>query len=154
MTSSLKILLNEATEADIVAHLQACDIDFVPPLSGRTEINNFAKKILCNSTRFEAWSSGVLVGLVASYCNNRENLIAYITSVSVLREWNRQNIAACLLKQCIAYVKALGMLQIVLEVGRDNKPAIKLYEKSGFVASITDKPFVTMILFLEGREKT
>ena len=38
------------------------------------------------------------------------------------------------MNQCIEHAKALGMRQITLEVASGNTSAIKLYEKSGFVA--------------------
>ena len=85
MQAAVDYLSNKASEAEIAEHLSRCDADFVPPLSGRVEINDYAKKIASKATRFEAWSGGTLVGLVAAYCNDQEKHIAYITSVSVLR---------------------------------------------------------------------
>jgi len=87
--------------------------------------------------------------LVAAYCNDQEKHIAYITSVSVLREWMGKGIAANLMKQCIEHAETSGMWQISLEVASDNTPAIKLYEKSGFVAGKVNAPFVTMDLYLK-----
>jgi len=64
----------------------------------------------------------------------------------VLREWMEKGIAAFLMRQCIEYAKTSGMRQIGLEVAEGNTPAIALYEKSGFLASKTNAPFVSMIL--------
>ena len=69
---------NKASEIEIAEHLTRCDTDFVPPLSGRVEINDYVQKIFGKATTFEAWSSGALVGLVATYCNDQEKRIAYI----------------------------------------------------------------------------
>jgi ribosomal protein S18 acetylase RimI-like enzyme len=149
MSKPVKYRLDKASEAEIAEHLLSCDADFVPPLSGRVEINDYAKKIAGKAARFEAWSDGRLVGLVAVYCNDPEKRIAYITSVSVLRESMGRGIAKNLMKQCIARVKALGMHQVSLEVASVNMPAIGLYEKSGFVAGRTKAPFVTMALYLK-----
>lgn len=143
---------NKASEIEIAEHLTRCDTDFVPPLSGRVEINDYVQKIFGKATTFEAWSSGALVGLVATYCNDQEKRIAYITSVSVLKEWTGKSIAACLMSECIKDMKALGMRKISLEVASDNTPAIKLYEKSGFVAGNANAPFVTMNLYLKSGE--
>jgi len=153
MSTAVEYLLNKASEAEIADHLSRCDTDFVPPLSERVEIRDYAQKIASNATRFEAWSGGKLVGLVAVYCNDREKGIAYITSVSLLREWTGRGIATSLLKRCIEHVKVLRMRQISLEVASDNTPAIKLYEKSGFVVGKADVPFVTMKLYLESGAK-
>jgi len=146
MIAVVEYLSNKASEVEIAEHLSRCEADFVPPLSGRLEINDYAKKIASKAMRFEAWSDGRLVGLVAAYCNDQEKRIAYITSVSVLREWMEKGIAAFLMRQCIEYAKTSGMRQIGLEVAEGNTPAIALYEKSGFLASKTNSPFVSMIL--------
>lgn len=148
MSENIEFGSNKASEAQIAGHLSHCDADFVPRLSDRVEIAEYAKKIAGKAMRFEAWSGNELVGLVAAYCNDREKRIAYITSVSVLREWTGKGIAASLMQQCIEHAKTSGMRQISLEVAGNNAPAIKLYEKSGFVAGKTNGPFVTMELNL------
>ena len=153
MSESVEFGLNKASEAQIVEHLLRCDADFVPPLSDRVEISDYAKKIASKAMRFEAWSGDMLVGLVAAYYNDQEQRTAYITGVSVLREWTGKGIAASLMRRCIDNAKASGMRQISLEVASDNVPAIKLYEKSGFVAGQTNAPFVTMNLYLKSREE-
>lgn len=142
--------LNKASEAEIAEHLARCDSDFIPPLSGRIEIKIYAKKLASKATRFEAWSDTTLVGLVAVYCNDQVNRVAYITSVSVLREWLQNGIATRLIGQCIAHAKTLEMRQISLEVGEANFGAIKLYEKNGFMLGKINAPLVTMNLLLNG----
>lgn len=152
MSAAVEYFLNKASEAEIAEHLACCDADFVPPLSGRVEINDYAKKIASKATRFEAWSGDTMVGLVAAYCNDQEQRIAYITSVSVLRQWTGKGIAMNLVKRFIAHAKASGMRQINLEVASDNEAAINLYEKSGFVVGKANAPFLAMGMFLESVE--
>ena len=153
MIESVEYRLNRASESEIADHLLCCDVDFVPPLSGRVEIKNYAQKIVSKATRFEAWLDGALVGLVAVYCNDQEKRTAYITSVSVLKELMGKGIATRLITQCIKHVQASGMGQVSLEVAVNNIPAIKLYEKSGFVADKADTPSVTMNLYLNSGEE-
>ncbi len=152
MSTAVEYLSNKASEAEIAEHLSRCDADFVPPLSGRVEIADYAKKIASKATRFEAWSGNALVGLVAAYCNDQEKRTAYITSVSVLKAWAGKGIAARLVAQCVEHAKVLGMRQISLELAGDNTRAIRLYEKSGFVAGKVTDAFVTMNLYLESGE--
>jgi ribosomal protein S18 acetylase RimI-like enzyme len=153
MSAIVEFLLNKASAVQIIDHLLCCDADFVPPLSGRVEIRDYAKKIASNATRFEAWSGDIPVGLVAAYCNDQENRIAYITSVSVLKEWTRKGIAAGLVGQCVEHAMVSGMRQISLTVAAANTPAIKLYEKSGFIVSKANGPFVDMNLYLKSGEE-
>lgn len=158
MQAVVEYLSNKASEAEIADHLLHCDVDFASPLRSRVQISDYAKKIASKATRFEAWSGSTLVGLVAAYCNDQEKLIAYITSVSVLRNSTGKGIAYRLMNQCIEHAKELGMRQISLEVARGNTSAIRLYRKSGFVASRTKSAFVkkNLILkcFLTGRDSS
>jgi ribosomal protein S18 acetylase RimI-like enzyme len=153
MSELVEYSLNKASEAEIAEHLRACDADFSPPLSGRIEIKDYTQKIVGKAARFEAWSSGTLVGLVAAYCNDQEKRIGYITSVSVLREWTGKGIAERLMLQCIEHARSSDMRQINLEVSSENRPAIMLYEKSGFVAGKAKAPFIIMNLNLKSGEE-
>ena len=153
MSEAVEYQSNKASEAEIAEHLSRCDADFVPTLSSRVEIKNYAKKIINKATRFEAWSGDTLLGLVAAYYNDQEKRIAYLTSISVLKEWMGKGIAACLMRRCIEHAKASGMWQISLEVEEGNAPAIRLYKKSGFVTGKVNKPFVSMNLYLISDEE-
>lgn len=149
MALAITCCLNKATEEEIAEHLCRCDADFKPPLSSRVTIVDYARKVTLRALRFEAWSSGKLVGLVAVYCNDPERRSAFITSVSVLKEWVSKGIAGELMKQCIEHAVALGLRRISLEVSTNNTAAIRLYEKKGFTAGTASKSFVTMKLFLK-----
>ena len=153
MNAEVEYFLDKASAAEITEHLARCNADFVPPLSSRVEIDKYAQKIASNATRFEAWSAGTLAGLVAVYCNDQEKSIAYITSISVLKARAGEGIAARLMNRCIEHAKALGMKQVSLEVAEGNTPAIRLYEKSGFVAGKINAPFVSMHLYLKSGEE-
>ena len=149
MSAAIEYSTNQASEAEIAEHLLRCDSDFMLPLSARVEIKDYAQKIVSNAARFEAWSGDTLVGLAAAYCNDMESGVAFVTSVSVLREWAGKGIMSKLISQCIEHAKKFGMWRISLEVGDGNMPAIRLYEKYGFVAGKVNLPFITMHLNLE-----
>ena len=153
MSATAKFVLNTATIPQLTNHLLCCDFDFIQPLSGRTNINDYAIKISSKAARFEAWSSSELVGLVAAYCNDRTTRVAHITSVSVLRGWRCKGVGHTLLDNCIAYARAAGMRQVGLEVAAGNLPAIKLYERHGFVPTKSESPFVQMLLALKTEYK-
>jgi ribosomal protein S18 acetylase RimI-like enzyme len=137
---------NTASESEVAEHLLRCDGEFVPPLSDRLNIPEYADKIVRRATRFEAWSNGVLVGFVAAYCNDQVTRIAHITTVSVMRVWTGQGIAACLINRCVEHARAVGMVEIGLDVAADNAAAINLYKKAGFVAGEWNEPFLSMRL--------
>lgn len=146
MSSQIEFGMNRADEAELARHLRSCDADFVPPLSGRVELDDYAHKISAKAARFEAWVDGELVGLVAAYCNEAERGIAFITSVSVRDDWQGRGVAARLMERCIGHVATIGFKRIELEVDKENSGAIKLYEKTGFkIDKVTDR---SMIMFL------
>src|SRR5262249_33599626 len=149
----IAFFLNKAGTAQIGEHLLRCDTDFIPPLSGRVEIHDCAHKIGSKATLVEAWSGDTLVGLVAAYCYELEKHIAFITNVSVLKEWSGKGIAGDLLKWCVEHVKAMGMRQVNLKVAIGNTVAIRLYEQNGFVARKRDAPFTTMNLCLKSEDE-
>ncbi len=148
MNDMIHYFLNRATESEIYNHLSACDPEFVLVLSERVDIREYSGKIHNKSERFEAWDGDVLVGLVAVYCNDQARHMAYITSVSVLGGWKGKGIAAELIRRCIGHAENSGMHCIRLEVAPGNDPAIKLYEKYGFVIYDTTASSITMKLFL------
>lgn len=153
MSVAVEYRSNKASAAQIAAHLRRCDADFVPPLSGRVEINAYASKLLDKSTRFEAWADGTLIGLVAVYCNDLEGCIAYITSVSVLKQWRGKGIGTRLLHQCLAHAQGAGMGQIRLETTGNNANTNRLYKRIGFAADQTNTSFLGMELSWQNREE-
>jgi len=122
-----------ASENIIFVHLSHCDNNFIPTLGSRVEIADYARKIANKTVCFEAWVKGDLVGLVAVYCNNPLMDVAFITSVSVLSEFQGRGIASRLLANCKAHVRKLGFTFIELEVSSINKAASDLYLKHGFI---------------------
>ena len=124
-----------ATAKNISAHLKCCDSTFIPTLSSRLDIKEYAKKIFENAQTFEAWANDELIGLVATYCNSPDRVTAFITSVSVMPEWHGKGIATQLLADCILSMQSLGFARIELEVGADNMAAFALYSKQGFTTT-------------------
>ena len=149
MTSRVKYCFNRATESNIYRHLSACNADFVESLIRRVNITEYCKKIYKKAVRFEAWSGDKLIGLVAVYCNDITQCKAYVTSVSVLNEWQGKGVASQLMSRCIEHVKELSMYCISLEVACENAPAIRLYEKCGFIIADNSDSLITMNLFLD-----
>ena len=148
MNEQVEFGLNKASKAELAQHLLACDANFIPQLSYRVDIEKYAEKIAQSAMRFEAWFDGKLVGLVATYFNDKEKKCAFITSVSVLQEWGGRGLASQLMERCIKHAKLTNMKQLSLEVASNNHIAIKLYERNGFSASKAESSFISMNLYL------
>jgi ribosomal protein S18 acetylase RimI-like enzyme len=130
--SRLIYKINSATVDEILAHLIDCEGNFTPPLNQKVEISLYANKIFNKSVTFEAWSNGTLVGLVASYFNSSEGQHAFITNVSVIKEYGKKGIASELMSRCIKYATKHNFKRITLEVFNENKELINFYKKFSF----------------------
>ncbi len=132
MTLTLEFRQNSSTGAQIEEHLLRCDRQFVPPLSVRGQIDAYAQKLASHADRFEAWSEGELVGLVAAYCNDRVTHQGFITNVSTLPGWMGHGIGTQLVVRCLDHARGVGMFTMRLEVAATNTRALNLYSRLGF----------------------
>lgn len=128
----IEYTLKKATEEAILQHLQACDNNFLPPLSKKINLQAYAKKIYDNTVTFEAWDNNILIGLVAAYFNDTDKIVGFITNVSTIKEYGGQGIASKLMNQCILYGQQHNFESIHLEVFSENRVAFNLYKKFGF----------------------
>jgi len=150
---SISYSSNSATVDQLSDHLRRCDRGYVPPLSERVVIDDYARKIAKRATRFEAWSDGGLVGLVAAYLPTAVDDPVFITDVSVHPEHRGRRVASVLLDECAAFARGHGVHRLQLEVDRQNRPAIALYEASGFHAISDAGDNVTMERSVQATER-
>jgi ribosomal protein S18 acetylase RimI-like enzyme len=149
MNAAVAYALNRATNSEIAAHLRACDRVFVPPLSERVVIDDYASKITQRATRFEAWAGEELAGLAAAYCDDPGLGVAFVTNVSVLPEWQGRGVAVQLLDICRSHIGAMGFPRIDLEVAMENHAALALYHRCGFDVHERTGSTIRMTLDLE-----
>jgi ribosomal protein S18 acetylase RimI-like enzyme len=149
MTSPVAYRRMTATRDEILAHLQACDAQYLPSLSSRVDLAAYAGKLSQHATTFEAWDGPLLAGLVAAYLNDQRGRGGFVTSVSVVPGHARTGIASTLMDTCLAEARLLRMQELALEVSRASPQAIGLYRKLGFVESGGDTNFLSMRLPLQ-----
>lgn len=125
---------NTASAAEIAAHLRGCDACFVPPLSERVAIDDYAQKLTAHAERVELWADGVLVGLAAFYGNQPPD--AFLSNISVLPAWQKRGLARQMLTECVARARGLNLATMRLEVSSQHEAALTLYHAQGF--TITD----------------
>lgn len=118
--------------ADVLRHLQAHDGAFHPPLSSRVDLAGYSRKLVEHAVRFEAWVGNDLVGLVAIYCNSKDQDSAFVSNVSVLADHAGRGIARQLMQCAIAHVVELGFASLHLKVDRRAVNAMHLYSSMGF----------------------
>jgi GNAT superfamily N-acetyltransferase len=126
----IEYCVGKSCKKDISQHLYECDDFFVPLLSSRVNLDEFAEKIFSSCTTFEAWHCNDLVGLVSCYFNNER--FVFINHVSVCKSFQRKGIINTLLKDCIQQSKKRDFYFLRLEVHDHNKIAKKIYKNYGF----------------------
>lgn len=131
-TDLITYQIKTAAEKEIFLHLNECNNNFTPPLSDRTDLRSYAKKLYENALTFEAWDGDRLIGLIAGYFSKDESRTFFISNVSVIKKYNGKGIASRLLKDCISYCKKNDYFVLTLEVNRHNSPAVAYYEKHRF----------------------
>jgi ribosomal protein S18 acetylase RimI-like enzyme len=144
MNTDLIYRTNRASAEEIAGHLRSCDSRFVPPLSARVDIDDYARKIVERAKRFEAWDGDRLVGVVAAYCNDAPPGCAFITNVSVDCEWTGRGVGVHLVRDCLRGVRECGLRRVHLEVGAANRAAVALYMRLGFVVDRETGGVLTM----------
>ena len=137
-----------ATANEIFTHLLECNNSFFPPLTDRVNIEEYSRKIFEKSVTFEAWNEHSLIGLLAAYFNDSSGLLAFITSVSVLKGFMSKGVASDLLRKCIEYAIKENFTKINLEVNKEDIKAIGLYRKFGFSIDDANNDILKMKLEL------
>lgn len=126
--------MNRAKVANLYDHLLVCSPDFVPPLSDRVNLGDYARKLFQRATTFEAWSQSNLIGLVAAYFNDSTATESvFITNVSVVPEFRSRGTAHRLMTRCHEYAVSQGISRAALETSDENQRVVDFYRRLGYV---------------------
>ncbi|TNV22986.1 GNAT family N-acetyltransferase [Buttiauxella sp. B2] len=145
--NAIEICVGRASIEQVVEHLNLCDALFVPPLSTKVNITDYAKKLTDLALCLEAWYQGALVGLLCVYCNEPRNG-AFVTNVSIVPEFQGRGMASELVRNAIETVKEIGVDSLRLEVDDTNVIAMRLYRQFGFTPERVTSQSTMMILNL------
>jgi len=122
---------NTSSYQEILHHLSEVETSFIPILSETVSLYEYAEKLFNKSIRYECWNKKRLIGLIAIYRNDNEN-IGYITNVSVVEEFSGNKIATKLMIDVLNYSKEHGLSRLDLHVNEANNRAISFYKLFGF----------------------
>ncbi len=147
---NIKYRIKKTTKNEIYLHLIQCNDEFIPKLDTRVNLEEYSNKIEQFAITFEAWYNEKLVGLIATYLN-QENELGFITNVSVVKNYMGVGVASKLLEMCINYMEDRNIKNIKLEVSCSNIPAINFYKKYNFVAIENKEDTLIMNLKIENK---
>lgn len=129
---------NQSSSSDVKSHLERVSPLFRPELTSYVNLEKYSDKIYKKANRIEIWDGEMLIGLIAYYLNTEESF-AFITNVSLEKEYGGSGLATQMMWQMIEKVEGI-VNDIKLEVRADNVGAIRFYTKLGFEIVGGDDP--------------
>lgn len=119
-------------EQKIYNFIKKSDKDFPERLSDRVDLKEYSNKLFDSAVIITQINDDEIVGMFAGYANDESKKQAYVTFVSVDKEYRGHGIGQKLLSEFIIICKRKGFSKIMLHTSLENKNAISLYEKNGF----------------------
>lgn len=126
------IMIESSEEKRIYDFLSIMDEFFIPTLSDRVNLTDYANKVARQAINIFLVHDGVDVAHAAFYCNDEKDHNAYISSIGVLPRFHGSGVADCLLQEVSDRCLSERMLSLRLEVNDFNYKAVRFYEKHGF----------------------
>lgn len=148
----ISIEIRALAASEIYNYLIENDQLFIPPLSSRVNVKDYALKLSKFAVHFCAISNLRLVGFLGCYFNEPLGEFAYISTLSITGNLHGKGIAKNLLNAIIQYGSKNKINEIRLQVHVSNLPAMKLYSEYGFEENFRNNQNATMILKLKNSE--
>lgn len=111
-------------------------------------IEDYLDKIKEKAEIISHFREGECVGFVAFYCNDPMKKNAFITLVLVAPEFRGRGISQALINYALDVCKVRKFEICSLEVVGENIPAVKAYEKIGFIKAGQNKGKIMMKIAL------
>ena len=112
--------------------LSKIDQEFPIPLSNKTDLKIYAKKLYDLANVKCVYNGENIVAMVAGYIDNCKSNCAYIALVGVLREYRGKGMATKLIREFMKECADKGISRIDLYTHQSNINAINMYKKIGF----------------------
>lgn len=101
-------------------------------LNNYHKIDDYINKLVEHATIISIRENDQIVGAICFYCNNRKDLIAYVSMIAVHIDYRGKGIGDELLSYAMAHCKRKGFEFCKLEVSKENLKALALYKKNYF----------------------
>ncbi len=116
----------------VLDFINSADKSFPIPLSERTDISVFTKKILNKAIILQAVIDDEIVGLSSFYANDLENMKSHLTFIAVNSSHINIGIASKLINEMLSILRKKNMASVEVTTESSNKAARSLYEKFSF----------------------
>ena len=128
-----KKLKNIGGGQELYKFLKKVERLFPVPLSEREQLIVLASKFEKYGTVSYVRENGKIIAICAGYTNNQEQQIGYISVVASLPEYTNKGYGKVAVQGFIEKAKNAGMKAIHLYADKENKAALNMYGKLGFV---------------------
>lgn len=117
---------------DIMSYFIDNDEIFFEPMQSRLDITKFSEKIYQNADQYWVVNNEKKIGFMAVYFNHPTKEFGYITTISIIKEFQGIGLGKRLLEEAKNYASENGFKKIRLQVHSHNITAQNLYTKLGF----------------------
>lgn len=119
------------TLEELKQSLHDIDKDFVPSLSERVDLDEYAERMMSRAKFVvERDQNAVVKGIVAVYVDDEKSPNGFITHVATNKEYRNQGVAKRLITKTMAYCLKAGKTGV--DLCTYNPAALSLYQKIGF----------------------
>lgn len=98
-------------------------------------LNEWLNKIMTVGDPMGIIVNEKIIAFLLLYCNNKENLAAYICNVHVDKRYRGKRLSVNLIDRAIQICRDRKFKCINLDVAESNIPALKIYRSCGFIES-------------------
>lgn len=122
----------KASIDDIKSYFIYNDEIFFEQMQSRLDITKFSEKIYHNAAQYWVFNNEKKIGFMAVYFNHPTREFGYITTISIIKEFQGIGLGKRLLEEAISHASENGFKKIRLQVHSNNIKAQNLYTKNGF----------------------
>lgn len=117
----------------IIDFIRETETEFNPPISHRTDINQYIHKIMQEAVVLFTVEEGTgnVSGLSAFYCNPSDYSFSFLSYIATKERG--KGIGLCLLDASLEYIKKAGMKGMDTQTWESNTGSRRLFTKAGFV---------------------
>lgn len=134
-------------EKELINYLYNHDKDFPIPITNKVDIEKYVQKILKLGHCLISFDNKKIVGILIYYDNDIETNTAFLSLVSVDKEYRNQGIASKMINHLIKNMENVDYIKYIdVPTHITNETAIILYKKFGFKFTGIKKEDNTIIL--------
>lgn len=135
MQNTVRFVFNEGIGFDsLYGFLKEVDADFPVPLSAKTDLNDYADKLLSKADLVACVdAAGTVKGLAAGYIRNSVGPLSYLSMLAISRDLRGKRAGGKLVARYLEETEKAGLLGVHLYADNGNPAALKTYDNLGFV---------------------